>query len=116
MTPIWHGLRTSFVPKANGHGVAGIPGVACYIDDILVSGKDEEQHLQSLAEVFRRLQEHGFRLKQEKCKFLTASVEYLGHLIDQDGIQPLPSKVAAIEKAPAPTNVQELCSFLGLLL
>ena len=46
----------------------GIPGVTCYIDDILVSGKDEAQHLQSLGEVFRRLQEHGFRLKQEKCE------------------------------------------------
>ena len=65
--------------------------------------------------MFRRLKKHGFRLKKEKCEFLTASVEYLGHLIDQDGIRPLPSKVAAIVKAPAPTNLQELRSFLGLL-
>ena len=92
----------------------GIPGVTCYIDD-LVSGRDEESHLQTLAKVFRRLEEHGFRLKQEKCEFRMSSIEYLGHLIDQDGIRPLPSKVAAIDKAPAPTNVQELCSFLELL-
>ena len=44
-----------------------------------------------------------------------SSVEYLGHLIDQDGIRPLPSKVAATDKAPASTNVQKLHSFLGLL-
>ena len=62
-----------------------------------------------------RLEEHGFRLKPEMCEFLIPSVEYLGHLIDQDSIRPLPSKVVAIDKAPAPTNVQELRSFLGLL-
>ena len=93
----------------------GIPGVACYIDDILVSGSDKGQHLKTLKEVFRRLEEHGFRLKQAKCEFLMSAVEYLGHLIDQDGIRPLPNKVAAIVKAPSPTNIQELRSFLGLL-
>ena len=41
----------------------GIPGVICYIDDILVTGKDEESHLKSLKEVFQRLETHGFRLK-----------------------------------------------------
>ena len=64
----------------------GIPGVICYIDDILVSGKDEESHLRSLAEVFKRLEQHNFRLKQEKCEFLLTSVEYLGHRIGKDGI------------------------------
>ena len=93
----------------------GIPGVICYIDDILVSGKDEASHLAALEEVFRRLERHGFRLKQEKCAFLTSSVEYLGHIISKEGVQPLPSKVTAIKKAPAPKNQQELRSFLGLL-
>lgn len=91
----------------------GIPGVICYIDDIFVSGKD---HLQSMGEVFRRLQAHHFQLKQEKCQFLLLSVEYLGHQINRNGIQPLQSKVEAIVvNAPVPKNVQELRSFLGLL-
>ena len=93
----------------------GIPGVICYIDDILVSGKDEESHLRSLAEVFKRLEQHNFRLKQEKCEFLLTSVEYLGHRIGKDGIQALKSKTDAIVNAPVPRNVQELRSFLGLL-
>ena len=93
----------------------GIPGVVCYIDDILISASDQGQHLKTLEEVFRRLEEHGFRLKQAKCELLMPSVKYLGHFIGQDGIRPLPSKVAAIVKAPSPTNVQELRSFLGLL-
>ena len=49
----------------------GIPGVACYIDDILISTKDERQHLATMEEVFKRLEKHGFWLKQDKCVFLT---------------------------------------------
>ena len=93
----------------------GIPGVVCYIDDILVTGKDQEEHLQNLNEVFSRLEKHGFPLKREKCTLLAKLVEYLGHSITKDGISALPDKVEAIAKAPQPTNVQELRSFLGLL-
>ena len=93
----------------------GLPGVICHIDDILITGKDDEEHLRHLAAVLNRLEEHNFRLKKDKCHFLIPSVEYLGHQIDQEGIHAVPSKVEAITNAPPPTNVQELRSFLGLL-
>ncbi len=93
----------------------GNPGVVCYINDILVTGKNEEEHLRSLNLVFLKLKNHGFRLKRGKCKFLAKSVEYLGHKIDKDGISALPNKVDAIVNANHLANVQELCSFLGLL-
>ena len=93
----------------------GIPGVICYIDDILVTGNDAESHLQSLKEVLMGLEKHGFHLKREKCEFLLPTVEYLGHQVSKDGIKPLPSKVATINQAPMPRNIQELRSFLGLL-
>ena len=92
----------------------GVPGVTCYIDDILVSSANEDSHLQSLEEVFNHLEKHGFRLKLEKCEFLLKSIEYLGHIVSKDGIQPVPTKVEAIVKAPIPVNVQQLRSFLGL--
>ena len=92
----------------------GVPGVTCYIDDILVSSADEDSHLLTLKEVFSRLEKHGFRLKLEKCEFLLKNIEYLGHVISKDGIQPVPTKVEAIVKAPTPANVQQLRSFLGL--
>ena len=87
----------------------------CYIDDILVTGKDEESHLRSLEEVFERLEKHNFHLKQEKCEFLLPCVEYLGHHISKEGISVLPSKVEAIVRAPTPTNITQLRSFLGLI-
>ena len=93
----------------------GITGVICYIDDILISGESDEQHLDRVEEVLKRLAEHGLRVKQKKCEFLKPSVEYLGHRIDREGLHTLPSKVSAIVDAPEPKNVQELRSFLGLL-
>ena len=47
----------------------GIPGVVCYIDDILVTGKDEESHLHNLDEVLSQLEKHGFQHKKSKCTF-----------------------------------------------
>lgn len=93
----------------------GAPGAMCYIDDILVTGTTQTEHLKNLEEVFRRLQSHGIRMKRNKCLFMQESVEYLGHRLDADGIRATPEKVAAIMRAPMPKNVQQLRSFLGLL-
>ena len=93
----------------------GIPGVACYIHDNVISMKDEWQHPATLEELFKMRNKHGFWIKQDKRLFLTPSVEYLGHFIDLEDIHPLPSKVTAIVQAPTPTNFQELQSFLGSL-
>ena len=53
----------------------GIPGAMCYIDDILVTGTSEEEHLRNLEQVLRRLQEYGIRMKRNKCSFLQDLVE-----------------------------------------
>ena len=87
----------------------------CYIDDILVTGGSEEEHLRNLEEVLRRLQAHGIRMKRKKCFFMQDAVEYLGHLIDANGKRLTPENITAIKRAPMPTNVQQLRSFLGLL-
>ena len=93
----------------------GLPGVICYIDDILVTGSTDEEHLKRLGEVFKRLECHGLRLKRSKCVFLQESVEYLGHMIDSKGVRPTSAKVDAIVNAPRPKTQQELKAFLGLL-
>ena len=93
----------------------GIPGVVAYLDDILITGKTDKDHLKSLDEVLSRLETAGLRLKKWKCHFLRNSVVYLGHHIDSIGLSPCAEKVQAVRDAPAPTNVSELKSLLGLL-
>ena len=95
--------------------LSGIPGVVVYIDDVLVTGKTQEEHLKALDEALGRMREAGLRLKKDKCVFLAPSVVYLGHRIDEQGLHPVAEKLQALQEAPRPTNVSELKSYLGLL-
>ena len=93
----------------------GIPQVCVYFDDILVTGKSTEEHLKNLEEVLSRLRNAGMRLKKSKCAFLLPQVKYLGHQISEKGLQPTTQKLRAIVEAPAPHNVSQLKSFLGMI-
>ena len=93
----------------------GIPKVICYIDDILVTGDTEENHLKTLETVLQRLEKYNIRANKAKCKFFMDSVEYLGHVINAEGLHTTDEKVKAILQAPEPKNVQKMRSFLGLL-
>ena len=93
----------------------GLPQVLCYLDDILVTGKTPKDHLSNLEEVLSRLHQYGVRLKARKCVFFQDSVDYLGHIINAEGLHMSPTKVAAVQEAPIPRNQTELRSFLGLL-
>ena len=93
----------------------GIPHCLCYIDDIIITGVDDTDHLETLTKVLERLEKHGLRANRSKCRFLAKSVDYLGHRIDAEGKHTLPDKIKAVEDAPVPLNVTQLRSFLGLL-
>ena len=93
----------------------GLPKVICYLDDILVTGSTEEEHLANVERVLERLQRYGIRAKRAKCAFMSSSVEYLGHRVDATGLHTTKSKVEAVQEAPQPSSVPELRSFLGLV-
>lgn len=95
--------------------LSGLPGVQCYLDDLLITGSDEKSHLQNLEATLQRLEDYGLRVRRDKSEFFKSSVEYLGHVIDSAGLHKAPSKVKAIVEAPSPNNVTQLRSFLGLL-
>ena len=92
-----------------------IPGVIVYIDDILVTGPTDEEHLVSLEEVLDRIESAGLRLKRRKCSFMAKSVVFLGYQIDAQGLHPVEEKVRAVQEARDPRNVSKLKSYLGLL-
>ena len=92
----------------------GLPFVFGYLDDVLIFSPDIETHLKHIRQVFERLRKADLRLKKEKCNFLKAHIQYLGHLISGEGIEPVPEKLESIEKMPAPTTPKEIKQFLGL--
>ncbi|CAM4603966.1 unnamed protein product [Caretta caretta] len=96
--------------------LCGLPEVQCYLDDILVTGRNEENHLKNLEATLQRLEEYGLRVCKDTCEFFQPSVEYLGHIIDATGLlRRASAKVKAIVEAPPPRNVSQLRFFLGLI-
>ena len=95
--------------------VQGISGVVVYIDDVLITGPTESDHLAALEEVLSRMKGAGLRLRRDKCAFLERSVVYLGYRIDEEGLHPVHDKVKAVQQAPAPKSVSQLKAYLGLL-
>ena len=76
----------------------GLPFTFGYLDDILIFSSGVEAHLEHLRKVFLRLREAKLKLKASKCSFFKKHIQYLGHLVSGDGIEPLPEKLEAVEK------------------
>ena len=92
-----------------------IPNVVVYIDDILITGENQEVHDKAMKAVLDKILKSGLILKQEKCEWYKSSIQFLGHIISQEGITPVPAKIEAIQKMKPPTNINELRTFLGLI-
>ena len=84
-----------------------------YLDDIIVCGKTFEDMVKNLDEVLDRLQEAGLKLKARKCQLFAKRVDFLGHVISEDGISTDPKKTECVQNWPVPTIVKEVRSFLG---
>ena len=103
----------AFFQRAINQILQSIPGVICYLYDMLVIGTTHEEHLQRLEEVLKLLKSHGFRVKRNKCVFCQSSVEFLVISLQCWGIAWTTSKVAAILQAPELQNIQQLWLLLG---
>jgi transposase InsO family protein len=88
--------------------------ILVFFDDILIYSQNAEQHVYHLHTVFSILRHHQLSAKQSKCVFGVPRVEYLGHVITQDGVSTDPNKIKAISDWETPTSVTQLRSFLGL--
>ncbi|KAJ7957493.1 Ty3/gypsy retrotransposon protein [Quillaja saponaria] len=88
--------------------------ILVFFDDILTYSKDEIQHQLHLREALSLLQGHQFYAKSSKCLFAKSQINFLGHVISENGVQVEKEKVATVQAWPIPTNVKKLRGFLGL--
>ncbi|UYV71534.1 K02A2.6-like, partial [Cordylochernes scorpioides] len=93
----------------------GMDGVMCYLDDILIFASDSKTHDRILRLVLRKLKEAKVTLNKAKCVFGVPRINFLGHILDEDGIRPDPAKIEAVAKMPAPTDVHGVRRFLGMV-
>ena len=88
--------------------------VIVYLDDIVIYSMDRKQHIEDVKWVLQRLKEHKLFINNDKCKWFTDSIEFLGFVVSPKGVQMQKDKIDAIQDWPAPKNVSEILGFLGL--
>ena len=93
--------------------LAGIDGVVKLVDDILVMGESEEELYTRIREVLERCRHKGIILSRKKM-VIGQSVEFAGHVVDEDGVRPAADHIAAINDFPQPSDVPSLRSFMGM--
>ncbi|GKE22094.1 putative reverse transcriptase domain-containing protein, partial [Tanacetum coccineum] len=88
--------------------------VIVFIDDILIYSKSRKEHEEHLRLILKLLKEEKLYAKFSKCEFWLSKVQFLGHVIDSEGIHVDPAKIESIKDWASPKTPTEICQFLGL--
>ena len=88
--------------------------IVVYLDDILIFSRTEAEHRAHVRLALEVLQREKFFVAKAKSKFAQKEIQYLGHVVNAQGIRPDPKKVLAVQSWPVPKNVHDVRSFLGL--
>lgn len=89
--------------------------VFAYQDDIAIASANHEEHQQHLRAVFERLREYCLTINIAKCVFAQPTIKFLGHIVSENGIAPLPERVQCIQNYQQPTTSGELSQFFGVI-
>ncbi|GKB96223.1 putative reverse transcriptase domain-containing protein [Tanacetum coccineum] len=85
-----------------------------FIDDILIYSRNKEEHANHLRIILELLKKEKLYAKFSKCDFWISIVQFLGHVIDSQGIHVDPAKIEVVKNWASPTTLTEICQFLGL--
>ena len=96
-------------------GVLHLNWCIIYLDDIIVFSQTPEEHLHRLKAIFNKLRAAGLKLKPSKCDLFKQQINYLGHVVSQEGVSADPEKIKAVTEWPQPTTVTEVKSFLSFV-
>ena len=88
--------------------------VAAFVDDILMRTETEERHNEIVEEVLKRLEENDLYVKPKKCILKVQKIEFLGVIIEPNGIEMEKKKVDGVLSWPKPKNIKEVRKFLDL--
>ena len=89
--------------------------VVAYLDDILIYSANKEDHLRDLDQVMDLLSAAHAILNLEKSHFFQSEVEFLGHLVNSEGIRPNPENVESVLSWPQIKDTADVASFCGLI-
>ena len=88
--------------------------VVVYFDDILVFSKSIKEHVTHVRTILQTLRKERLYDNMEKCLFGIDKLIFMGFVVSSKGVHVDESKINVIKTWPQPTNLQQVCSFLGL--
>ncbi len=86
-----------------------------FVDDILGHTQNWESHIMTLRELFGRMRETNLAIRPTKCKLGYMNLDFVGHKVGQNVVQPNPDRVSEIQNAKRPETKKQVRSFLGLV-
>ena len=72
------------------------------MDDVIIFSQTIEEHIKRLKTVFDKLRTHNLKLKSTKCILAEKEVKFLGHMVNEYGVQPDAENVREIRDMPTP--------------
>lgn len=85
-----------------------------YMDDLIVIGRSEKNHLNNLRDAFTVCRNKNLKINPEKCQFFRPEVLFLGHICSNQGIKPDPTKFSCIKNYPVPHDADAVRRFVAL--
>ncbi|GAB1607211.1 hypothetical protein Ahia01_001004400 [Argonauta hians] len=108
-------VSSEIFQKRLDQALEGLEGVIGISDDIIVHGKDTEEHDKSLTALLERCRKIGIRLNRCKTELRKSNISFLGHLVTKEGLQIDPEKLEAVKEMPRPKDVEGVRRFCGFI-
>ena len=87
--------------------------VKIYIDDVDCFLSNFKAHIQTLDVILTHLEQNGFKVNSSKCEWAVKEIDWLGYWLKPTGLKPWSKKINTIIAMQAPTNIKQVCSFIG---
>jgi transposase InsO family protein len=95
--------------------LSGLHWTTCcaFVDDIVIFSNSFDEHCADIQKVFSRLRDYDLKVKPTKCQLFLRKIQFLGHILSENGIEPIAARIEAIMLIDRPRNLTDLRSFVA---